>query len=33
MRDYNLKLSPFHTLDVLSCHIKKCVNDHMRFEF
>ena len=33
MRDYNLRLSPFHTLDTLSCHIKKCVNDHMRFEF
>ena len=33
MRDYSLRLSPFHTLDTLSCHIKKCVNDHMRFEF
>ena len=33
MRDYSLKLVPFHTLDTLSCHIRKCINDHMYFEY
>ena len=33
MRDYSLKLVPFRTLDTLSCHIRKCINDHMYFEY
>ena len=33
MRDYSLKLEPFHISDTLSCHIRKCVNDHMYFEY
>lgn len=33
MREYSLKLAPFQTLDVLSCHIEKKLNDHAKFEF
>ena len=33
MREYVLKLAPFQTLDVLSCHVRKQLNDHARFEF
>lgn len=33
MREYMLKLAPFRTLDVLSCHIRKQLNDHAYFEF
>jgi len=33
MRENSLRLSPFQTLDVLSCHIRKRLNEHTRFEF
>ena len=33
MREHVLKLAPFQTLDVLSCHVRKQLNDHARFEF
>lgn len=33
MRDYNIILEPFQTLDVLSCDVHKTVNDHASLRF